>query len=108
MLECIIASQEGAINKWRGPFEGGTLYAESGYINKLLPDDLRNRLFITGNQSKGQSDLRIVNAQLGDEGLYNCSGTTTYYLTFPGIVSYLCQAYIVLLTHLNIIVKWGY
>lgn len=91
LLDCSIALTEGTSVVWNGPQQDGALYAESGNINTELPADLENRLFVTGDQSKGNFDLRVVNAQIKDEGLYNCSVQNgnlikSYNLIFPGIL----------------------
>ncbi|VDI24340.1 Hypothetical predicted protein [Mytilus galloprovincialis] len=92
VLDCSIASTEGTSVVWNGPQQDGALYAESGNINTELPEDLENRLFVTGDQSKGNFDLRVVNAQISDEGLYNCSVQNgdlikSYNLIFPALVT---------------------
>lgn len=90
LLDCSIASIEVKSVEWRGPYQENTLYAESNYSNTNLPDALHDRIFVTGDHSNGHYDLRIVNAQISDEGLYRCSvqnGDTIriFNLTFPGI-----------------------
>ncbi|CAC5398345.1 unnamed protein product [Mytilus coruscus] len=92
LLDCRIASTEGNSVEWRRPHEEGTLYAESEHSNTKLPQDLKSRIFVTGDHSNGHFDLRIVNAQLSDEGLYNCSvqnGNTirSFNLTFPALLT---------------------
>lgn len=85
--------------EWRGPYQENTLYAESNHSNTNLPADLHDRIFVTGDHSNGHYNLRIVNAQISDKGLYRCSVQNgdiirIYNLTFPGI------------EHLNIIYKY--
>lgn len=90
LLACSIASIEGKSVEWRGPYQENTLYAESNYSNTNLPDDLHDRIFVTGDHGNGHYNLRIVNAQISDEGLYRCSVQNgdiirIFNLTFPGI-----------------------
>ncbi|VDI78534.1 Hypothetical predicted protein, partial [Mytilus galloprovincialis] len=51
---------------WKGPYDGGTIYAETNQINENMPVHLSSRLLIIGNI------LRLVNLQLTDTGVYEC------------------------------------
>ncbi|VDI54680.1 semaphorin 6 [Mytilus galloprovincialis] len=92
LLACSIASIEGKSVEWRGPYQENTLYAESNYSNTNLPDDLHDRIFVTGDHGNGHYNLRIVNAQISDEGLYRCSVQNgdiirIFNLTFPALLT---------------------
>ncbi|XP_063442108.1 cell adhesion molecule 2-like [Mytilus trossulus] len=52
-------------------------YVGGTNINPNLPSDLKNRLAVTGDQSKGEYHLSISDVRKSDEGTYECSLSST-------------------------------
>ncbi|XP_052099524.1 semaphorin-2A-like isoform X2 [Mytilus californianus] len=90
LLKCPLKATETYKVIWKGPYKNNTVYSQSCSINSNLPDALSSRIFITGNHSAGEYDLRIVKVEISDAGLYECSVNdlkTTINLNFPALLN---------------------